>query len=231
MEGRMLVLDGLDGCGKTTQAELLARRLEQVCPGRAHLISYPDYQSPSSALVRMYLNGDFSSHPDGVNAYAASTFYAVDRYDGVIQQWGEWYRRGDLILACRSVTSNAIHQMGKLPQEEWNGFLDWLEDFEYQKLGLPKPDLVCYLEMDRSVSEQLLENRYQGDSSRRDIHERDRAYLEQCRRTADYAARRWNWRRISCSRDGQPLPVEKIHHLIWDLAQPLLETGQGGDTP
>ena len=230
MEGTMLVLDGLDGCGKTTQAQRLAQRLEQAYPGRIHLISYPDYQSPSSALVRMYLEGDFSAHPDGVNAYAASTFYAVDRYAGYVRQWGEWYRRGHLILACRYVTSNAIHQMGKLPKEEWSGFLDWLEDFEYEKLGLPKPDLVCYLEMDRTVSEQLLEHRYQGDESRRDIHERDRAYLEQCRISAEYAARHWNWHRVACCRDGKVLPVEEITQQLWQQIQPLLTKFQGGDS-
>lgn len=229
MKGRMLVLDGLDGCGKTTQAQRLARRLEQLCPGQVHLISYPDYQSPSSALVRMYLEGDFSSHPDGVNAYAASTFYAVDRYAGYVRQWGEWYRRGDFILACRYVTSNAIHQMGKLPEKDWESFLLWLEDFEYQKLGLPKPDLVCYLQMDRAVSERLLENRYQGDESRRDIHEKDRAYLEQCRVSAEYAADHWHWQRINCCENGAPLPVEEINQRLWELTQPFLKERQGGD--
>lgn len=231
MEGTMLVLDGLDGCGKTTQSQRLAQRLEEKFPGRVHLISYPDYESPSSALVRMYLGGEFSAHPDGVNAYAASTFYAVDRYAGFVRQWGEWYRKGHLILAARYTTSNAIHQMGKLPRQQWSGFLDWLEDFEYQKLGLPKPDLVCYLEMDRKVSEQLLEHRYQGDESKRDIHERDRAYLEQCRISADYAAEHWNWRRVACCQKGQVLGVEQITQTLWELTQPFWNKLQGGDGP
>ena len=227
MKGKLLVLDGLDGCGKSTQAERLTQRLEEVFPGRVHLISYPDYDSPSSALVKMYLGGDFSAHPDGVNAYAASTFYAVDRYAGYVRQWGEWYRQGHFIVAARYTTSNAIHQMGKLPQGEWKGFLDWLEDFEYEKLALPKPDLVCYLQMDRKVSEQLLDARYQGDASRRDIHERDRAYLEQCRISAEYAAEYWHWNRITCSQDGKALPMEVITQRLWDLVTPLFS--QGGD--
>lgn len=227
MKGKLLVLDGLDGCGKSTQAERLTQRLEEVFPGRVHLISYPDYDSPSSALVKMYLGGDFSAHPEGVNAYAASTFYAVDRYAGYVRQWGEWYRQGHLIVAARYTTSNAIHQMGKLPQGEWKGFLDWLEDFEYEKLALPKPDLVCYLQMDRKVSEQLLDARYQGDASRRDIHERDRAYLEQCRISAEYAAEYWHWNRITCSQDGKALPMEVITQRLWDLVTPLFS--QGGD--
>ncbi len=227
MEGKLLVLDGLDGCGKSTQAERLTQRLIQAFPGRVHLISYPDYDSPSSALVKMYLNGDFSAHPEGVNAYAASAFYAVDRYAGYVRQWGEWYRQGHFIVAARYTTSNAIHQMGKLPQGEWKAFLDWLEDFEYEKLALPKPDLVCYLEMDRKVSEQLLDARYQGDASRRDIHERDRAYLEQCRINAEYAARQWHWKRVSCCQEGKVLPMEEITRQLWDLTVPLFS--QGGD--
>jgi dTMP kinase len=227
MKGKLLVLDGLDGCGKSTQAERLTRRLEEVFPGRVHLISYPDYDSPSSALVKMYLGGDFSAHPEGVNAYAASTFYAVDRYAGYVRHWGEWYRQGHFIVAARYTTSNAIHQMGKLPQGEWKEFLDWLEDFEYEKLALPKPDLVCYLQMDRKVSEQLLDARYQGDASRRDIHERDRAYLEQCRISAEYAAEYWHWNRITCSQDGKALPMEEITQRLWDLVAPLFS--QGGD--
>lgn len=227
MKGKLLVLDGLDGCGKSTQAERLTRRLEEVFPGRVHLISYPDYDSPSSALVKMYLGGDFSAHPEGVNAYAASTFYAVDRYAGYVRHWGEWYRQGHFIVAARYTTSNAIHQMGKLPQGEWKEFLDWLEDFEYEKLALPKPDLVCYLQMDRKVSEQLLDARYQGDASRRDIHERDRAYLEQCRISAEYAAEYWHWNRIACSQDGKALPMEVITQRLWDLVTPLFS--QGGD--
>lgn len=227
MEGKLLVLDGLDGCGKSTQAQRLTRRLEEAFPGRVHLISYPDYDSPSSALVKMYLKGDFSAHPEGVNAYAASTFYAVDRYAGYVRQWGEWYRQGHFIVAARYTTSNAIHQMGKLPQGEWKEFLDWLEDFEYEKLALPKPDLVCYLQMDRKVSEQLLDARYQGDASRRDIHERDRAYLEQCRISAEYAAEYWHWNRIACSQDGKALPMEEITQRLWDLVAPLFS--QGGD--
>ena len=227
MKGKLLVLDGLDGCGKSTQAERLTQRLEEVFPGRVHLISYPDYDSPSSALVKMYLGGDFSAHPEGVNAYAASTFYAVDRYAGYVRHWGEWYRQGHFIVAARYTTSNAIHQMGKLPQGEWKEFLDWLEDFEYEKLALPKPDLVCYLQMDRKVSEQLLDARYQGDASRRDIHERDRAYLEQCRISAEYAAEYWHWNRITCSQDGKALPMEVITQRLWDLVTPLFS--QGGD--
>lgn len=221
MKGKLLVLDGLDGCGKSTQAERLTQRLEEVFPGRVHLISYPDYDSPSSALVKMYLGGDFSAHPEGVNAYAASTFYAVDRYAGYVRQWGEWYRQGHFIVAARYTTSNAIHQMGKLPQGEWKEFLDWLEDFEYEKLALPKPDLVCYLQMDRKVSEQLLDARYQGDASRRDIHERDRAYLEQCRISAEYAAEYWHWNRITCSQDGKALPMEVITQRLW-ICHPLV---------
>ena len=136
-QGKIIVLDGLDGCGKSTQfaalGKLLTEQGETVKP-----ISFPMYDKPSAALVKMYLRGDFSDTPDGVNAYAASSFYAVDRYANYKLDWEKNYTAGELILASRYTTSNAIHQMSKLPQEQWDGYLEWLEDYEYCKLGLPR---------------------------------------------------------------------------------------------
>ena len=226
----LIVLEGLDGSGKGTQTKLLAESLEGRGVPLRH-VTFPDYDSPSSALVRMYLDGEFGSEPEDVNAYAASTFYAVDRYASYKQVWGEYYQSGGLVLADRYTTSNAVHQASKLPPEQREDFFRWLEDFEYGKLGLPKPDLVCYLEMDRKVSEQLLEHRYQGDESKRDIHERDRAYLEQCRISADYAAEHWNWRRVACCQKGQVLGVEEITQTLWELTRPFWNKLQGGDGP
>ena len=129
-QGKIIVLDGLDGCGKSTQfaalGKLLTEQGETVKP-----ISFPMYDKPSAALVKMYLRGDFSDTPDGVNAYAASSFYAVDRYANYKLDWEKNYTAGELILASRYTTSNAIHQMSKLPQEQWDGYLEWLEDYEY----------------------------------------------------------------------------------------------------
>ena len=198
MQGRLYVIDGLDGSGKSTQAQ---RVYEAMCSRgeRVRLISFPDYKDESSALVRMYLGGEFPGGVDGVNAYAASSFYAVDRYASYMRHWKQAYEAGWTILATRYVSSNAIHQMGKLPSQEWPGFLDWLSDFEYTKLGLPRPDRIVFLDMPRAVADALIEHRYQGDERKKDIHERDRAYLLQCGKTAAYAARAEGWTVISCA--------------------------------
>ena len=148
----LVVLEGLDGSGKGTQAKLLAEAL--VCRGvPLRPVTFPDYSSPSSSLVKMYLNGEFGAEPGDVNAYAASAFYAVDRFASFRKGWGGDYRQGKLILCDRYATSNMVYQMGKLPRAEWDGYLAWMEDFEYQKLGIPRPDLVLYLDMPVEVAQ------------------------------------------------------------------------------
>lgn len=221
MRGKLIVIDGLDGSGKSTQAQLLWERLKGL-PGGAELISYPDYEKPSSTLVRMYLNGEFSENADDVNAYAASTFYAADRYAGYMQHWGPLYRQGKTILASRYVSSNAIHQMVKLPRAEWDAFLAWLADYEYEKLELPRPDLVLFLDMPRIVADRLILSRYGGDESKKDIHERNRAYLEKCEQSAQYAAQKEGWRVIPCSDGTNPLPVDTIAEQIWTAVSTVL---------
>ena len=216
-QGRLIVLEGTDGSGKSTQFQLLCRRLEAA--GKPfHRLVFPQYQEPSSALVRMYLGGAFGSHPEDVGPYAASTFYAVDRYAPMKRVWGEIYRAGGLVLSDRYTTSNAVHQTGKLPPEEWETFLRWLADFEYDKLGLPRPDLVLYLDMPTERAVELLRRRERETHSKGDIHEVDEAYLAQCRRAAHTAAALWDWVRISCvTPEGQVRPEEDIHREIWDL--------------
>lgn len=221
MRGKLIVIDGLDGSGKSTQAQLLWERLKEL-PGGAELISYPDYEKPSSTLVRMYLNGEFSENADDVNAYAASTFYAADRYAGYMQHWGPLYRQGKTILASRYVSSNAIHQMVKLPRAEWDAFLAWLADYEYEKLELPRPDLVLFLDMPRIVADRLILSRYGGDESKKDIHERNRAYLEKCEQSAQYAAQKKGWHVIPCSDGTNPLPVDTIAEQIWTAVSTVL---------
>ncbi len=196
--GKLIVLDGLDGCGKTTQFNLLLERLkERGVPVRA--ISFPDYNEPSSTLVQMYLRGEFGGSPDAVSAYAASSFYAVDRYASYRRFWEEDYRGDKVILAARYVSSNAIHQMCKLSRFKWDDFLRWLSDYEYEKLGLPRPDRVIFLDMLPSISQELLSGRYGGDESQKDIHEADAVYLSLCREAALYAAKAEGWRVVPCS--------------------------------
>ncbi len=213
MPGKLFVLDGLDGSGKTTQTALAAKALEAA--GRpVRIISFPDYQQESSALVRMYLAGEFSPDPDDVNAYAASSFYAVDRYASYQKFWKKDYEAGHTILATRYVSSNAIHQMAKLPREEWDSYLSWLSDFEHEKLGLPRPDRILILDMNRRAADSLRRQRYGGDASREDIHERDRAYLARCQESAAYAAKAGGWTVIRCDDGEHPLPQAEIAEKI-----------------
>ncbi len=207
--GRLIVIEGLDGCGKSTQLELLPKALKERgidCKS----VSFPQYESDSSALVKMYLSGRFGNKPGDVNAYAASVFYTVDRYASYKENWGEFYQKGGTVVSGRYTTSNAIHQTSKLPREEWEDFLNWLYDFEYNKIGIPKPDKVIFLDMPVEVSQKLLSNRYKGDEDKKDIHESDIEYLNNCRKAAKFTADYSGWKTISCAKDGEPRSIEDI---------------------
>lgn len=213
MSGKIIVLDGLDGSGKTTQAKLLYEYLKQKNE-KVKLISFPDYSQSSSALVKMYLNGELSQNVEDINAYAASSFYAVDRYASFKKFWEKDYLDGYTIIATRYVTSNSIHQMSKLEQKQWDGYLNWLDDFEYEKLGLPRPDLVLFLNMSRKVADKLILDRYNGDNSKKDLHEKDMCYLEKCQTSALYVSKKQNWEVINCCNGESPLSVEDIRKNI-----------------
>ena len=208
MKSKLIVIDGLDGSGKTTQFDIISKLLEEKHDVKA--ISFPEYDKPSSARVKMYLNGEIAKNAAEVNAYAASSFYAVDRYASYKIYWEENYKNGDVILASRYVSSNAIHQMGKLPENEWDDYLKWLEDYEYGKLGLPRPDCVIFLDMPVEISQRLMTSRYNGDESKKDIHEANVEYLKGCRRTALYAAGKCGWHIVECSGGDEPLSVKAI---------------------
>lgn len=208
--GKLLIFEGLDGSGKGTQAQLLADTLARG--GKEfRKVTFPDYASDSSALVRMYLSGRFGQRPDDVNAYAASSFYAVDRFASYKTIWGDFYRNGGLVISDRYTTSNAVHQCSKLPPEQWDGFLAWLFDFEYCKIGIPKPDAVVYLAVDPAVSQKLMTERYHGDESKKDIQEKDTEYLARSRKAAEYCAAKLGWRRIECTTGGTMRTKEDIH--------------------
>ncbi|MCM1523200.1 MAG: thymidylate kinase [Ruminococcus sp.] len=221
-KGRLIVIDGLDGCGKSTQLELVFGKLNggnASSNGRnVRRISFPDYGMPSSALVKMYLAGEFSENADGVNPYAASTFYAADRYASFKLKWERDYLKGDIILSGRYVCSNAIHQTPKLPPEQWDGFLDWLADYEYEKLALPRPDKTILLDITPELSQERLSARYGGDESKKDIHESSAEYMGRCREAALYAARRQGWDIVSCSDEtGASRSENEISQMILDL--------------
>lgn len=209
MRGTLVTIEGLDGSGKATQTALLGEEL--LRRGIAlRRVSFPEYDEESSALVRMYLNGEFGKKPEDVNAYAASSFFAVDRYASFRRRWSGDYAAGKLILADRYATSNIVYQMPKLPRCEWDAFIAWVEDFEYVRLGIPRPDLTVYLDMPTEISQGLLRERYRKNGGGRDVHERDLAYLASCRQSAVYAAQKLGWKAIACAEGGKPRSVESI---------------------
>ena len=213
---KLIVIDGLDGSGKATQTKLLCQRLIEM-GYMARTISFPDYDSDSSALVKMYLGGKLGSSPDDVNAYAASTFYAVDRVASYINIWRADYASYDYIIADRYTTSNIIHQMAKVPESERDSYIDWLFDFEYNRLELPAPDMVIFLDVDPAISQKLIDGRYGGDESKKDIHESDVAYLLRCRSSAVYAIEHLEWVRIDCTKDGAMRTIKEINDDIISL--------------
>lgn len=221
MSKRLLVLEGLDGSGKSTQYELLQKYLsENNVDFKA--ISFPDYDKPSSALVKMYLGGEFSKNAADINAYAASSFYAVDRYASFKLYWEKEYNDEKFILAARYVTSNAIYQMVKLPEEQWDNYLDWLCEYEYEKLELPKPDKVIFLDMPVEVSQKLLSGRYNGDESKKDIHEVNVEFLNACRKAALFTAKKQGWVVVPCSDGEKPLSIEEISAVLKDYVKDLI---------
>ncbi|MDD4716253.1 MAG: deoxynucleoside kinase [Oscillospiraceae bacterium] len=216
MAGKLVVLEGTDGSGKSTQMQLLCERFRSE--GRPfRKLTFPRYQEPSSWMVRMYLKGLFGKNPSDINAYAASTFYAVDRFASYAVEWKDAYRAGGFFLADRYATSNAVHQTSKLPEEEWALFFDWLADFEYVKLELPRPDLVLFLDMPVSQSLTLLRQREKETGTRADIHEGNQRYLAACHKSGLAAAEYYGWRKISCVEGEKVREAGAIHEEIYRL--------------
>ena len=220
--GKLIVFEGTDGSGKSTQFELLAKRLEAEQIGFQRL-RFPQYEEPSSALIRMYLGGAFGDDPKAVNAYAASTFYAVDRYASYQRVWKDYYQGGGFVVSDRYTTSNAVHQGSKVPEGERAEFFRWLYDLEYDRMGLPRPDLVVLLDMPVELSEQLMRKREQSTGTHADIHERDEDYLKKCRDVALHAAEYYGWRTVSCAKDGVIRGVEDIHGEVYAIVKSCLE--------
>lgn len=206
--GKLIVIEGLDGSGKATQTTMLHGWLTgNGTPCKR--LTFPNYTEDTSALVKMYLGGELGGL-DEVGAYGASLFYTVDRYGSYLRHWRDDYNNGLVMLCDRYTTSNVAHQMSKLPTEQWDGYLDWLADLEYTRVGLPAPDRVVYLDMHPDTSRKLITSRYSGDESRKDIHEANLEYLLACRKAALYGAERLGWQVISCCNGSEPYPIEEI---------------------
>ena len=219
--GKLIVIEGTDGSGKSTQFRLLTKRLENENIAFRKIV-FPQYSEPSSALIRMYLGGEFGTNPSDVNAYAASTFFAVDRYASYRTDWGEIYENGGLILSDRYTTSNAIHQGSKLPEAELPAFFDWLYDLEYGKMGLPRPDLVLYLDVDLPTSLKRMQHRQEKQNTKADIHEQDVSYLENCLRIGRLAAAHYGWTIVPFMKDGAERALEEKHEEIFSIIRSAL---------
>lgn len=218
-QGKLIIIDGNDSSGKATQTEKLFARLTAEHYLVRH-IEFPDYDSDSSALVKMYLNGKFGDHPDDVNPYAASTFYAVDRFASWKTKWGGFHQQGGIILADRYTTSNMIHQAAKIKDEQQRQeYLTWLWDLEFVKFGLPIPDCVIFLDMPPEYSQKLMAGRQLKSGGNRDIHEADASYLAHCYAHSQEMARRYGWLTIPCVDSGRVKSIEAVHESVYQAVK------------
>ncbi len=218
MRGKIIVFEGVDGSGKNTQSEMLGEYLEKIGK-RVKKVSFPDYESESSSLVRMYLKGRFGENPDSVNPYACSSFYAVDRYAVFKSGLENFYGEGGIVVADRYTTSNAVHQCAKLPERERDSFLEWLFEYEYSLLGIPEPDAVIYLRVPYEVGAELVMKRYSGDDKKRDIHEKNLDYLRRSCESADYCAEKYGWRTVECMGESCMKSPEEIALEVRNIVQ------------
>lgn len=220
-KGILIAVDGLDGSGKETQSKLLCSYLDKAGINN-RLISFPTYKDDSSALIKMYLRGDFGKDPNSVNPFAASSFYAMDRYCSYMLDWKKDYDNGAVIIANRYTTANLVHQMSKLPKEEWDSFGKWLLDYEFSLLGLPAPNGVIYLCLPPASSSALVQKRCNDTGAVKDIHENNAKHLEDSYKAALYAAEKYEWNRVDCVNNGVLRSIEDIHGQVCDIVRRIL---------
>lgn len=227
--GKLIVIDGIDGSGKSTQSAKVYEELYKQ--GRnIRLISFPNYQSETGTIIYNYLHGDLGSTADSVNPYGASVLYAMDRYYSYIKSWKSFYEQRDsIILTCRYTSSNAIHQTAKLDRELWNGYIDWLWDLEFNKLELPKPDLVLYLDLKPEISFEMTKKRQAETGQILDIHEKDEDYLIRCSKAGTYVANKLGWKKIQCYEEKEMLSEDLIKNMLLEEITLLLDTKGGYD--
>lgn len=223
MKTKFIAIEGLDGSGKETQTNLLYEKLKER-QNNVLKLSFPDYKSKSSDLVKMYLSGEISQNADEINAYAASSFYSADRYISFIKNWKKQYEAGSIILTDRYTTSNQIYQTAKLPKQNWKEFIEWIEDFEYKKLSLPSPDLVIFLNVPVEISQQLMLKRYSGDEAKKDIYESNVEFLKKCHASAMYCAEKLNWQVINCAENNKLKKIDEIHSNVIKIVGDFLNS-------
>ena len=209
----LIVFEGIDGSGKSTQFRLLCEHMDLI--GQTYTrIQFPQYDKPSAAPLQQYLKGAYGTDPGAVNPYAASTFYAVDRFDSFKTIWGAPYHMGQMILADRYTTSNAVHQGAKLPKAERQAFFQWLDEFEHEKMELPKPNIVLYMDVPVEIAFLNILRRQDETGTLADIHEVGVDYLRACCEAAKEASEVYGWKLIRCTEDGAMRSEQEIHQEI-----------------
>ncbi len=223
-KGVFIVIEGTDSSGKATQSKILAEKLEKE-EKKILKVEYPNYKSNSSAIVKMYLNGEIKEKPEEINPYAASAFYAVDRYISYEKEWKEFYNNGGIIIADRYTTSNMIHQAAKIENgEEKESYLKWLWEFEFEKMGLPIPDKVIFLNMPYEYSEKLIKNRENKitGGQEKDIHEKNEQYMKKSYENACFIAEKYGWEKIDCVFGGEIRNIEEIAEEVYQKIKNLI---------
>lgn len=222
--GKLIVIEGTDSSGKETQTKKLYERLAKEIE-KVRKISFPNYESPACEPVKMYLAGDFGDNALNVNPYPVSTMFAIDRYASYKMDWESFYNAGGIIVTDRYTTSNMVHQASKIESiDEKSKYLDWLEDLEYNKMGIPKPDLVIFLNMPTEMAVKLMEarkNKITGEE-KKDIHEKDTSYLKKSYDNACDIAKKYNWKEIKCVEDKRLKTIEEIGEEIYTLVKEIL---------
>lgn len=223
--GKLIAIDGVDASGKQTHTTMLFDKLSSD-GYNVRKISFPAYESPSSELVKMYLSGEFGDKPEDVNAYAASSFFAADRFASFRTDWKEFYEKSDsVIIADRYTSSNMIHQASKIDDlDEKDKFLDWLFELEYKVYGIPKPDVTFFLDMPVDFAKKLMQDRENkfDNSDVKDIHERNKEYLEKSYNNACYIADKFSWEHILCVQNEAIRSIEEINNEIYSLVKKIL---------
>lgn len=220
MKGKLIIIEGSDGSGKATQTKRLYDRLKEN-NYNIRKVEYPNYDSESSSLVKMYLRGDFGKEATDVDPYVCSTFFAVDRYASFKTEWEEFYNNGGIVICDRYTTSNMIHQASKMDIEDRDKYLEWLDDLEFNMYKIPKPDCVIFLDVPVEVSQNLMKdrnNKITGESQK-DIHESNNDYLKKSYENSLYIADKFNWNKINCVEDGHMKTIEDIHQQIYSIVE------------
>lgn len=224
MDKFLFIIEGIDGSGKTTQVRLLKNAMEKNGMDVRQL-KFPNYDDESCALVKMYLRGDFGTDADSVNAFAASSFYAVDRFASFKKHWERLYENGTVLVSDRYVSSNIVHQGSKFrTEEEFAYYCSWLYDFEYDKLALPKPTAVFFLDVPPEVANANIDTREAAGGQSRDIHEMKYEYLQRCYASGIKACDKLDFIRIKClDSNGRMRTKEKISEDILYYVSELMK--------